>query len=83
MDENKLKALAAELAKGLKTEADLNADEAYRRNSIQCWADWPSRTWEKCAQKGSNTRNSYSSKILLCDDGKIELNTPHDRENTF
>lgn len=36
MDENKLKALAAELAKGLKTEADLNADEAYRRNSIQC-----------------------------------------------
>lgn len=24
MDENKLKALAAELAKGLKTEADLN-----------------------------------------------------------
>ncbi len=29
MDENKLKALAAERAKGLKTEA-------YRRNSIQC-----------------------------------------------
>ncbi len=32
---------------------------------------------------GSNTRNGYSSKTLLCDDGEIELNTPRDRENTF
>lgn len=39
---------------------------------------------EKNAPKtGSNTRNGYSSKTLLCDDGEIELNTPRDRENTF
>lgn len=41
MDEKKLKTLAAELAKGLKTEADLNqffpyAGEANRRNSVKC-----------------------------------------------
>ncbi len=34
-------------------------------------------------KKGANTRNGYSSKTLLCDDGKIELNTPRDHENTF
>ncbi|MBO1605236.1 IS256 family transposase, partial [Yersinia pseudotuberculosis] len=34
-------------------------------------------------KSGSNTRNGYSSKTLLCDDGEIELNTPRDRENTF
>ncbi|WP_142910194.1 transposase, partial [Klebsiella pneumoniae] len=39
---------------------------------------------EKNAPKsGSNTRNGYSSKTVLCDDGEIELNTPRDRENTF
>ncbi|EDH6247638.1 IS256 family transposase, partial [Salmonella enterica subsp. enterica serovar Enteritidis] len=40
--------------------------------------------YEKNAPKtGSNTRNGYSSKTVLCDDGEIELNTPRDRENTF
>lgn len=39
---------------------------------------------EKNAPKtGSNTRNGYSSKTVLCDDGEIELNTSRDRENTF
>ncbi|MBS1207235.1 MAG: hypothetical protein H6R25_4134 [Proteobacteria bacterium] len=39
---------------------------------------------EKNAPKsGSNTRNGYSSKTVLCDDGEIELSTPRDRENTF
>ena len=34
-------------------------------------------------KKGSNTRNGYSSKTLLCDDGEIKLDTPRDRENTI
>ena len=39
---------------------------------------------EKDAPKRvSNTRNGYSSKTVLCDDGEIELNTPRDRENTL
>ena len=88
MDEKKLKALAAELAKGLKTETDLNAfsrmltkltvETALNAELTDHLGD------EKNAPKsGSNTRNGYSSKTLLCDDGEIELNTHRDRENTF
>ncbi|MGP9297254.1 IS256 family transposase [Yersinia pseudotuberculosis] len=88
MDENKLKALAAELAKGLKTEADLNA---FSRMLTKLTVETALNAeltehlgHEKNTPKsGSNTRNGYSSKTLLCDDGEIELNTPRDRENTF
>ncbi|EDU7996495.1 IS256 family transposase [Salmonella enterica subsp. diarizonae] len=88
MDERKLKALAAELAKGLKTEADLNQ---FSRMLTKLTVETALNAeltdhlgHEKNApKKGSNTRNGYSSKTLLCDDGEIELNTPRDRENTF
>ncbi|EDS6428887.1 IS256 family transposase [Salmonella enterica subsp. enterica] len=88
MDEKKLKALAAELAKGLKTEADLNQfSRMLTKLTVETalnseLTDHPGH--EKNAPKtGSNTRNGYSSKTVLCDDGEIELNTPRDRENTF
>ncbi|KFR43125.1 transposase [Salmonella enterica subsp. enterica serovar Bareilly str. CFSAN001109] len=88
MDEKKLKALAVELAKGLKTEADLNSfSRMLAKLTVETvlnaeLADHPGH--EKNAPKtDSNTRNGYSSKTVLCDDGEIELNTPRDRENTF
>ncbi len=88
MGEKKLKALAAELAEGLKTEADLNQ---FSRMLTKLTVETALNAeltdhlgHEKNApKKGSNTRNGYSSKTLLCDDGEIELNTPRDRENTF
>ncbi|EHA9709666.1 IS256 family transposase [Salmonella enterica subsp. enterica serovar Newport] len=88
MDEKKLKALAAELAKGLKTEADLNQ---FSRMLTKLTVETALNAeltdhfgHEKNAPKtDSNTRNGYSSKTELCDDGEIELNTPRDRENTF
>ncbi|NDJ55931.1 IS256 family transposase [Enterobacteriaceae bacterium 4M9] len=88
MDEKKLKALAAELAKGLKTEADLNQ---FSRMLTKLTVETALNAeltdhlgHEKNAPKsGSNTRNGYSSKTLLCDEGEIELSTPRDRENTF
>ncbi|CAD5755446.1 transposase [Escherichia coli] len=88
MDEKKLKALAAELAKGLKTEADLNQ---FSRMLTKLTVETALNAeltdhlgHEKNAPKtGSNTHNGYSSKTVLCDDGEIELNTPRDRENTF
>ncbi len=88
MDEKKLKALAAELAKGLKTEADLNA---FSRMLTKLTVETALNTeltehlgHEKNAPKsGSNTRNGYSSKTVLYDEGEIELSTPRDRENTF
>ncbi|WP_413772411.1 transposase [Salmonella enterica] len=88
MDDKKLKALAAELAKGLKTEADLNQfSRMLTKLTVETalnaeLTDHPGH--EKNAPKtGTNTRNGYSPKTLLCDDGEIELNTPRDRENTF
>ncbi|HAB5172990.1 TPA_asm: IS256 family transposase [Salmonella enterica subsp. enterica] len=88
MDEKKLKALATELAKGLKTEADLNQfSRMLTKLTVEAalnaeLTDHPGH--EKNAPKtGSNTRNGYSSKTVLCDDAEIELNTPRDRENTF
>ncbi|KKF38171.1 IS256 family transposase [Erwinia tracheiphila] len=88
MDEKKLKALAAELAKGLKTEAGLNQ---FSRMLTKLTVETALNAeltdhlgHEKNAPKtGTNTRNGYSSKTLLCDDGEIGLNTPRDRENTF
>lgn len=88
MDEKKLKALAAELAKGLKTEADLNQ---FSRMLTKLTVETALNAeltdhleHEKNTPKtGSNTRNGNSSKTLLCDDGEIELNTPRDCENSF
>lgn len=88
MDEKKLRALAAELAKGLKTEADLNQfSRMLTKLTVETTLNAELTDHlghEKNTPKtGSNTRNGYSSKTLLCDDGEIELNTPRDRENTF
>lgn len=88
MDEKKRKPFAAELAKGLKTEADLNA---FSRMLTKLTVETALNAeltdhlgHEKNAPKsGSNTRNGCSSKTLLCDDGEIEKSTPRDRENTF
>lgn len=88
MDENKLKALAAELDKGLKTEADLNQfSRMLTKLTVETalnaeLTNHPGHE-KNAPKKGSNTRDGYSSKTLLSDDGEIELNTPRDRENTF
>lgn len=88
MDEKKLKALAAELAKGLKTEDDLNQLSMMLKKLTVETALNAELTdhlgHEKNASKsGSNTRNGYSSKTILTDDGEFELTTPRDREGTF
>lgn len=88
LSEKKLKALAAELAKGLKTEADLNQfSRMLTKLTVETalnvgLTDHPGHE-KNAPKKGSNTRNGYLSKTLLCDDGEIELSTPRDRENTF
>lgn len=85
MDENKLKALAAEPAKGLKAEADLNQfSRMLTKLTVETalnaeLTDHPGHE-KNAPKKGLNTRNGYSSKTLLSDDGEIELNTSRDRE---
>jgi len=88
MDEQKLKALAAELAKDLKTEADLNQfSRMLTKLTVEAalGAELTGHLGHEKNQpkKGSNARNGYSTKTLLCDDGEIELKTPRDREGSF
>ncbi len=90
MQESRMKELAAELAKGLKTPADLshftaqltkltveaalNAEMSYHLG------------YGKHEVKGRNTgnsRNGYTKKILKGTHGEIELETPRDREGSF
>ena len=66
MDEKKLKALVAELAKGLKTEADLNAfSRMLTKRTVETALNAELTDhlgYEKNVPKtGSNTRNGYSS----------------------
>lgn len=82
MDEKKLKALAAELAKGLKTEADLNA---FSRMLTKLTVETALNAeltdhlgHEKNAPKsGSNTRNGYLSKTLFCKKSSNTLASRH------
>ncbi len=88
MGEKKLKALAAEFAKGIKTEADLNQFTSMLTKLTVGTALNAELTehlgHEKNSTKtGINMRNGYSSKTLLTDDGDFELNTPRDREGSF
>ena len=88
MNEQKLKALAAEFAKGIKTEDDLNQ---FTRLLTKLTVETALNAeltehlgHEKNARKnGSNARNGYSSKNVLSDDGEIEITTPRDRDGTF
>ncbi len=88
MDEKKLKALAAEFTKGIKTEADFNQ---FTRMLIKLTVETSLNAEltkhlghaKNIAKKGSNTHNGYSSKTLLTDDGEFELNTPRYRESSF
>ncbi len=87
MDESKLKALAAELAKGLKTEADLNQfSRILTKLTVETALNAELTDHlghEKMRPKRLKHPQWLLIKTLLCDDGEIELNTPRDRENTF
>ncbi|WP_145509125.1 IS256 family transposase [Yersinia alsatica] len=88
MDEKKLKALATELAKNLKTEDDLNLlFRAMKKVTVEAAlnAELSEHLGHEKGQpkSGINARNGYSSKTVLCEQGPIELDTPRDREGSF
>lgn len=88
MNETAMMALAKELAKGLKTESDLNDfTQALKKLTIETALNAELTEHlghEKYNRKsGSNTRNGYTSKRLLTNDGEFQLETPRDRDGTF
>ncbi|WP_150539100.1 IS256 family transposase [Actinobacillus vicugnae] len=88
MNEKQLKALAAELAKNLKTPEDLNQlSRMLKKITVEATLNAELTDhlgYEKHQlRKTKNMRNGYSSKTLLCDEGEIEIAIPRDRESTF
>ena len=64
--------MVCRLLKKLSVEAALNAEmtrhPGYEKNQ---------------SRPGANSRNSYSTKIVITGDGPLELRTPRDRDGTF
>jgi len=84
MDEKQLQALANELAKNLKTPEDLNQfDRLLKKSSVEAALN-AEMTHHLGYEKnkptlGANTRNGYSTKMIMTGDGPLELRTPGDR----
>jgi putative transposase len=88
MEQKQLMALAAELAKSIKTEADLTVlSRMLKKLTIETalGAELTEHLGHTKNQPnpGSNARNGFSSKRLLSDEGEFELKTPRDREGSF
>ena len=90
MNKEKLKALAAEIAKDLKTPENLSAlsaqltkltVEAALNAELDHHLGYTS--YERKGRNTGNSRNGYSSKTLKGDHGTIEIETPRDRDSSF
>ena len=90
MNQKKFQALAEELAKDLKTPADLNALGA-QLTKLPVEAALKAemnhhRSYDKNDPEGphsSNRRNGYSVKKRKGDHGEVDLQTPRDRNASF
>ncbi len=90
LDREKLKELASELAKDIKTEKDLNALSAeLLKMTVEAalGAEMEEHLgYAKHDPKGrgsGNSRNGLSRKRLKGDHGDIEIETPRDRDSSF
>ncbi|PHM67629.1 transposase [Xenorhabdus stockiae] len=88
MDEKQLQALATELAKNLKTPEDLSQLSRFLKKltvETALQAELAAHLGHEKHQPktGSNTRNGYSAKTLMTEEGELALQIPRDRESTF
>ncbi|REF26091.1 mutator family transposase [Xenorhabdus cabanillasii] len=86
MDEKKLQALATKLAKNLKTPEDLSQLSRFLKKmtvETALKAELAAHLGHEKHQpkSDSNTRNGYSPKTLLTEDGDLDLQIPRDRES--
>ena len=90
MNQEKMKALAAELAKDLKTPEDLSTFSAQLKKmtveaalgaEMEAYLGYAPHA-SKGRQSG-NSRNGYTSKTLKGDHGEIIIDTPRDRDASF
>ena len=90
MEPEKLQALAKELAKGIKTEADLGelskqlvklTVETALNAELEDHLGYSRHDRE--GRNSGNSRNGYSSKTLKGQHGEVLINTPRDRNGEF
>ena len=88
MDKKALEAFAREAAKSIKTESDL---DDFRKMLTKVTIETALNAeldehlgYEKFSPKSeTNSRNGYSSKSVITDDGEVPIDVPRDREASF
>ncbi|GAB7220419.1 IS256 family transposase [Vibrio comitans] len=88
MDKKALEAFAREATKSIKTESDL---DDFRKMLTKVTIETALNVeldehlgYEKHSPKtSSNSRNGYSSKSIITDDGEVPIDVPRDRESSF
>ncbi len=90
MDERKIKLLAEELAKDIKSEADLSKltqifvkTTVEKALGVEMESHLGYSKHSSLGQKSGNSRNGYSQKTLRTDNGEVLVSTPRDRNGTF
>ena len=88
MNKKEVEALAREAAKGIKTEQDLNDfSRMLKKITVEAALDAELDVhlgYEKHqSSDNGNSRNGYSSKTLLSEDGQFDVDIPRDRDSSF
>ena len=88
MNHDKLKTIAQEAAKTIKTEADLNEfrqmlTKITVETALNAELDDHLGYSKYEASDSSNSRNGFMGKTIQTDDGQFEIDTPRDREGSF
>ncbi|CAH7078649.1 transposase [Vibrio chagasii] len=88
MDKKALEAFAREAAKSIKTETDLDdfrkmLTKVTVETALNVELDEHLGCEKHFSKPSSNSRNGYSSKSLLTDDGEVPIDVPRDRESSF
>jgi len=90
IDKDRLEEMAAELAKGVKSESDLSGPlgqlmKLTLEKALNAEMD-EHLGYEKHSAEGrnkKNSRNGFGSKKLITDDGELEIDVPRDRDSDF
>ncbi|HIF9495905.1 TPA: IS256 family transposase [Photobacterium damselae] len=88
MDKKALEAFAREAAKSIKTESDLDdfrkmLTKVTVETALNAELDEHLGYQKHQSRTSSNSRNGYSGKSIITDDGEVDIEIPRDREASF
>ncbi|WP_394251125.1 IS256 family transposase [Vibrio profundi] len=88
MDKKALEAFAREAAKSIKTESDLDdfrkmLTKVTVETALNAELDEHLGYQKHQSRTSSNSRNGYSGKSIITDDGEVDIDVPRDREASF